>query len=233
MGWAARSGRLATWSLGRRPGPIESASRRLRPSTLSTLSTPRAFHPCRHRAGCPPGPAPCGCGRHLSTAERDLSSACPGLAPSLSTHFSTALSTRVARLVHDLSPLYPELVPRFIHRLVHSFTRLVPARSTGCPPTCPHAARRCRPPRREVRGRPRRPARLSPSDVNLRKLTSPLASRTFAGTRRESVRQPGFRAAAPPKGHTHKLSGKRTDRVGTHTRSPGCASGFSYSGERQ
>lgn len=166
------------------------------------------------------------------------------------------LAHRRTRLVQRLSPACSQLVHLLFHRLIHAHCStyprfipslspdsstglstasrmLVPARSTGCPPTCPQAARRCRQPRREVLGRHPRPARLPPSDVNLRKLTSPLASRTFAGTRRESVRQPGFRAAAPPKGHTHKLSGKRTDRVGTHTRSPGCASGFSYSGERQ
>lgn len=166
-----------------------------------------------------------------------LSPACSQLVHRLSHRLIHAHRPAYPRLAHDL----PTTCPRFIPSLSPDSSTglstasgtLVPARSTGCPPTCPQAARRCRQPRCEVRGRHPCPARLPPSDVNLRKLTSPLASRTFAGTRRESVRQPGFRAAAPPKGHTHKLSGKRTDRVGTHTRSPGCASGFSYSGERQ
>ncbi len=178
------------------------------------------------------GIAPAACPRHAAPA-----ATCPALIPGLPPACPPTFPPPYPRALPGLSTTCPRFIPSLSPDsstgLSTASRRLVPARSTGCPPTCPQAARRRRRPRSRVRGRHPRPARLPPSDVNLRKLTSPLASRTFAGTRRESVRQPGFRAAAPPKGHTHKLSGKRTDRVGTHTRSPGCASGFSYSGERQ
>jgi hypothetical protein len=53
-------------------------------------------------------------------------------------------------------------------------------------------------------------------------LTLQFRSRKFGRTRRESVLAAvSFRldSAAPPKGHTQKLSGKRTGRVEVHSSS--------------